>query len=152
MKIIAFTDGGCRDNPGPGAWGVVLKIGENIEEYSGFLSHCTNNQAEYRGFEAACRLISQKEPKPSSVEFFSDSQLVVEQINGRWQVKDLGLKPFFESALCAFNGLRAICPNVSLSWVRREFNQDADRLCNLTMDKHGIVCSKKGRKRSEVYE
>lgn len=150
-KIVVFTDGGCRDNPGPGSWAFVIKDGENKEEYSGFLPYCTNNQAEYRGLEAACILISKKELAPESVEIFSDSQLVVEQINGCWQVKDSGLKPFYDSAKAAFKGLKEVCP-VSLSWVGREFNQEADALCNKCMDHHGIVCSKKGRKRGEVYE
>jgi len=147
-KLVVFTDGGCRDNPGPGAWAFVIKpeMGQ-IQEYSGFLPHTTNNAAEYRGLEAACLTLCRiAHITLCSVDIFSDSQLIVEQINGRWQVKDEGLRPFYASAKLAYSALKAVCP-VSLSWVRREFNAEADALCGQVMDRRGIVCSRKGRSR-----
>lgn len=149
MKLIVNTDGGCRDNPGPGAWAFVLKYEDGtVKNFSGFLSHCSNNQSEYRALEAACLTLGMLPASelPDSIEIFSDSQLIVEQVNGRWQVKDEGLRPFFTSAHCAFMKLRERCPT-TLTWFRREFNTEADALCNLVMDRHGIVCSKKGRSR-----
>lgn len=148
MEWIVNTDGGCRDNPGPGAWAFVINKGNNeTEEYSGFLPHCTNNQAEYRALEAACILIAQKPHSdlPAAVHFFSDSQLIVNQTNGNWKVND-EIRPYYHTAAAAFKTLRSILP-ISLTWVRREFNSGPDALCNRTMDKHGIVCSKKGKTR-----
>jgi ribonuclease HI len=148
MLWTVHTDGGCRDNPGPGAWGFVInKEAGEVEEHSGFLPHCTNNQAEYRSLEAALITIALKpvDQMPTSVEIFSDSQLIVEQINGRWRVNELIL-PYYQTAKVAFIQLQGICP-VSLSWIRREFNSEADALCNQVMDKRGIVCSRKGRRR-----
>lgn len=140
------TDGGCRDNPGPGAWAFVINKGDGeVEELAGFLPHGTNNAFEYRGLEAACITILQKDASilPDSIEIFSDSQLIVEQINGRWKVNE-SVRPYHTTAQAAFRKLQAVCPT-SLSWVRREFNKEPDALCNRVMDRHGIVCSKKGK-------
>lgn len=147
LKFIVHTDGGCPSNPGPGAWGVVIQSDDSIEEHSGFLPQATCNIAEYRGLEAACLIITRKEVLPDVVEIFSDSQLVVNQINGVYRVNE-PILPYYQSAHAAYTALKNLCP-VTLSWVRREFNQDADRLCNMVLDKYGVVCKKKGKKRDE---
>lgn len=141
--IKVFTDGGCRSNPGPGAWAFVLREGDIVEEYSGFLPSCTNNQAEYRAFTAACLMLSRRGGlKPDSVvQMHSDSQLVVEQIHFRYKVNTT-LQPFFDEAFAAWVTLQDLC-QVSLTHVRREFNKEADALCNQVMDKHGVVCERK---------
>ena len=160
-KIIAHTDGGCRDNPGAGAWGFVLQDEESglVTKFSGFLPHTTNNQAEYRAVEAACitmhnNVLSaccntsvtlpdkpptpQGEKVPYVIEINSDSKLVVEQLNGRWQVKDAILRTYYQTALAALNTLKTVCP-VNLRHISRELNKDADLLCNEVMDRRGIV-------------
>jgi len=151
-KIVVQTDGGCRDNPGPGAWAFVLLTNENdsVHEHSGFLPHCTNNQAEYRALEAACISLChlQDIEKVHEINIFSDSQLIVEQINQRWQVRDVDLRPYYLSANTAFNKLCSVCPT-TLTWFRREHNTKADALCNRVMDRHGIVCSLKGKRRDD---
>jgi ribonuclease HI len=150
--LTVFTDGGCPSNPGPGAWGFVCKVDDIVtEEHCGFLPHCTNNVAEYRALEAACLVIIRKpvDQMPNSIEIFSDSQLIVNQLNGRWAVNE-PILPYFTTASAALMALKTVCP-VSLSWVRREFNTEADALCNKVLDKYGIVCMKKGRKRKESY-
>jgi ribonuclease HI len=141
------TDGGCRDNPGAGAWAFVIHKENDTENCSGFLPHCTCNAAEYRALEAALITILNKSQDefPTEVNILSDSQLIVNQINGVYRVNDL-IRPYYEPAKVAFLRLQEVCP-VTLTWIRREFNKDADALCNLMMDKHGVVCSKKGRKR-----
>lgn len=148
-RLIVHTDGGCRDNPGPGAWGVVIKHEGETLEYSGFLPNCTNNVAEYRALEAACHLLysRHKENPFDSVDIFADSQLVVEQVSKRWKVND-PITPYYNEAMTAYDKLRSVC-QVNLSWVRREFNKEADALCNKVMDKYGIVCSKKGKRRDD---
>jgi ribonuclease HI len=151
MVWTVNTDGGCRDNPGPGAWGFVIHKENDTENGSGFLPHCSNNQSEYRALEAALITILNKsqEEFPAEVNILSDSQLIVNQINGVYRVNDQIL-PYYETAKVAFLKLQEVCP-VTLTWIRREFNQEADALCNQVMDKHGIVCSRKGRKRNEVF-
>lgn len=150
MKFTVFTDGGCPSNPGPGAWGFVCKVDDIVtEEYSGFLPSptTTNNQAEYRCLEAACIILSQRtqEQIPEIIQIFSDSMLIVEQINGRWKV-NLSILPYYQSAKAAFEVLSKRS-KVSLVWIRRELNQEADELCGKVLDKYGIVCVKKGKRR-----
>lgn len=147
MIWTANIDGGCRDNPGPGAWGGVIRKPDEIQEVAGFLTHCTNNQAEYRALEAVCLTILGYPPeeRPQQIQIFSDSQLVVNQINGAWRVNDLIL-PFYKTAVAAFRRLRVTC-SVTLTWVRRDENSAPDALCNRVMDRHGVVCSKKGKPR-----
>jgi ribonuclease HI len=152
MTWQVYTDGGCPSNPGPGSWGVVIKKGNGeVEEYSGFLPEhtTTNNQCEYRGLEAACVLLGRKnqEELPCQIEFFSDSQLIVNQINGKFKV-NMEIRPFYETAAQSFAVLSKRCP-VSLTWIGRSFNTEADALCNRVLDKHGIVCKKKGKRRDD---
>lgn len=151
-KWIVYTDGGCRDNPGPGAWGVVITEDDGVKHHiCGFLPMCTNNQAEYRALEAACISMLTKVTTnrlPSSIEIFSDSQLIVNQVNGVYKVNE-AIAPFYSTASVAYQTLGSKVP-LSLTWIRREFNTEADALCNKVLDKHGIVCSKKGKKRSEI--
>jgi ribonuclease HI len=150
--VFVNIDGGCRDNPGPGAWGVVIREdGVETQEICGFLPICTNNQAEYRALEAACIFMLTKVTTgwlPSSIEIFSDSQLIVNQVNGAYKVNP-PLYPFYSTASVAYQTLGSKVP-LSLTWIRRELNSEADALCNLVMDKHGIVCSKTGKKRSRL--
>lgn len=139
-------DGGSRSNPGPGAWAfVVRKLSgtSQVVETSGFLPHCTNNQAEYRALEAACLTLARWDhgELAGGVVIFSDSKLVVEQVNKRWKVKDERLRPYFDTAYQAYQLLRART-KVVLQWIPREQNLDADRLCNEEMDKRGIVSNK----------
>jgi ribonuclease HI len=149
MVWTVNTDGGCRDNPGPGAWAFVIRKENDTENCSGFLPHCTNNQAEYRSLEAALITILNKsqEEFPTEVNIFSDSQLIVNQINGVYRVNDQ-IRPYYETTKVAFLKLQEVCP-VTLTWIRREFNTEADALCNAQMDRHGIVCSKKGKRRED---
>lgn len=150
-KTLVHIDGGCRDNPGPGAWGVVLTEEDGVKHRTcGFLPMCTNNQAEYRALEAACILMLTKLQTnwlPSSIEIYSDSQLIVNQVNGAYKVNDK-LTPFYATASVAYQTLSKKVP-LSLLWVNREKNKEADALCNQVLDKHGIVCSKKVKKRTE---
>lgn len=149
QKLVVHTDGGCRDNPGPGAWAFVVRNTENVENFAGFLSHCTNNQAEYRALEAACTVLARRNgpDRPQSVDIFSDSQLMVEQIHGRYRVNE-PIRPFYESAAAAFRSLQLVCP-VTLTHVKRDLNKEADLLCNKIMDKHGIKCSRVSTKKKK---
>ncbi len=73
MQVVeAYTDGGCRGNPGPGGWGVLLKYGEHVKELKGHQQDTTNNQMELmaviQAFEALTR--------PCKVKITTDSQYV----------------------------------------------------------------------------
>ena len=92
MKFTLFSDGAARGNPGPAAAGAILRNlkKEEVAAISKFLGKATNNQAEYAavilGLEKALEFNS------TEIEIFLDSKLVVEQLAGRWKIKDLKLK------------------------------------------------------------
>jgi len=131
-KLIIYTDGGCRHNPGPAAIGVVIQdaSGTDVADISEYIGHGTNNQAEYRaviaGLEKACLLGA------NSIEMRSDSQLIVEQLNGRYRVKDAILKPLFQEAQNLSRRFRSF----SIKYIPREMNREADRLANQALDNH----------------
>lgn len=129
-SVNLFIDGGARGNPGPAAAGVVLtdELGKAIHQAGYFLGEATNNVAEYqgliRGLEAARQLGA------SEVNVFSDSELLVRQMNGQYRVKAAHLKHLHSEAsrLC-----RQFAQCV-LSHVPRERNVRADKLVNQAID------------------
>jgi probable phosphoglycerate mutase len=128
--ITAYIDGGARGNPGPAGYGAYIqdKDGNVLDELYGGLGIATNNIAEYNGLLAALRWAVQHGQRKVHVR--ADSELLVKQMRGEYKVKNEGLKPLFLQA-CAL--VRRI-GDVSFEHVRREMNQEADRLSNLGMD------------------
>ena len=134
-KLIIYTDGGCRRNPGPAAIGVVIQdiSGTTLATISRYIGPGTNNQAEYRaviaGLEEACLL------KANSVEIRADSQLIVEQLNGRYKVKDASLRPLCQEAQNLGRRFRSF----SIRYIPREMNREADRLAGQALDKQAVT-------------
>ena len=97
-SVDLFTDGGCRGNPGPGALGVIIKDpkGKLLHEHSQVLKKCTNNQAEYAALIVDLRLCTKF--TKNKVCCFSDSQLIINQMNGSWRVRNDKLIKFYEKA------------------------------------------------------
>lgn len=127
--ITIYTDGGARGNPGPAAIGVVFKDGEKtVNEYKEFIGDTTNNQAEYRAVLKALEIAD--EQGYTHLEFFIDSQLVVEQLNKNYKVKDKGLQQLF---LEAWNSIQNF-KKVTFTHIPREENTHADRLVNEAID------------------
>ena len=123
-------DGGARGNPGPAAVAAVVTGADGgvLAEEGRYIGEATNNVAEYRaliaGLEAAVAIPSR------GVKVRGDSKLVIEQVAGRWKVKEDHLRP-----LCArARELLAGYEHVDLGHVRREFNRDADALVNAALD------------------
>ncbi|MDD3711726.1 MAG: ribonuclease HI family protein [Patescibacteria group bacterium] len=129
-KIIMFTDGGARGNPGPAGIGVVLynKKKEKIAEVSKYLGIATNNQAEYRALIEGLK--KAKELGAKELEVFLDSELVVKQLNREYKVKNKDLAPLF---LEVYN-LSLSFSKIVFKHVYREENKEADRLANEAMD------------------
>jgi ribonuclease HI len=127
----AAFDGGSRGNPGTAAWGVAVldDTGACIGEHAGLLGQTTNNVAEYHGLLEALKLA--RTAGAHRVEIFSDSELIVRQIQGRYRVKNPGLKPLFAEAMGYIAGFGSF----RISHVRRENNREADRLVNETLDR-----------------
>ena len=91
-KVVVYCDGGSRGNPGPSALGVVIKTikGEIIEEIGEYLGIQTNNYAEYSAVIAAIDKLNELDVKEA--DFYLDSELAVRQLNGKYKVKNEGLK------------------------------------------------------------
>jgi ribonuclease HI len=131
--LVLHTDGGSRGNPGPAAIGVVIEVEKDgqtelIGEIGETIGVASNNVAEYRaiirGLEEAERLGA------SSVTCLLDSLLVVEQLNGNYRVRSADMK----SLHARVNELRQHFALVTFHHVRRERNQEADRLVNEALD------------------
>ena len=129
-SLSIFTDGVARGNPGDGGFGVVIKgdDGATIEEIAGYLGKTTNNFAEYSALIAALKGVVKYNAE--KVEIFSDSQLMVRQINGQYSVKSESLLPLYTEAKSLISNLR----NVKLFHVPREKNKEADALANKAVD------------------
>lgn len=132
MKVIIYADGGSRGNPGTAGSGTVIYAadGKTILDEIVYVvgKKSTNNVAEYygllRGVERAAELGA------TEVEFFMDSKLVVEQINGRWKIKHPDMQKLAVEARKYINTFDSF----SLSWVARAKNSVADKLSNDAMD------------------
>jgi len=135
MKLMVRTAGGSRGNPGPAAAGGVSQNEAGIILFEGgfFLGRQTNNVAEYQGIIHA--LERAKKIGGTHLTIFSDSQLLVRQLNGEYKVKNEVLKGYFEQA----NRLLREFEKVSIEHVYREENADADAMVNQALDAQADV-------------
>ncbi|MEZ5330708.1 MAG: ribonuclease HI family protein [Thermoanaerobaculia bacterium] len=124
----AWIDGASRGNPGDAGFGVLFESDGQREEIVGFLGRTTNNVAEYAGLVAA--LTHAVRSGCDELELFSDSQLLVRQIEGAYKVKAAHLVPIFLSVL----SLRRRLGRFSIRHVPREENREADALANRAID------------------
>lgn len=131
-NAIIYSDGGSRGNPGPSAAGfVIMNTHEDVIHQGGmYLGITTNNQAEYQGVRIG--LEKALELGVRSVDFRIDSMLVVNQLNGIYQIKNRELWPINERV----RDLVGQFDKVSFSHVRREFNQLADGMVNKILNAH----------------
>ena len=127
--VTVCFDGASRGNPGRAAIGVVvLKDGAPVREIAETIGRTTNNVAEYRallrGLEEAAAIGAR------TVRLCSDSQLVVRQLSGRYQVRSQDLAPLHRQALSRMRQF----DSVSVVYVPREQNRGADALANRALD------------------
>lgn len=141
-KIIIYTDGGSRGNPGPAGVGVVIadEKGKIIKGYSHFLGVKTNNEAEYEavifGLRKIKALLGKEKIKNTEIEFRLDSQLIARQLNGQYKIEEEKLFPLF---IKIWN-LKINFGLISFTEIPREENKKADRLANEAIG--GIIESK----------
>jgi probable phosphoglycerate mutase len=137
--VIIEADGGSRGNPGPAGSGAVLidsQTGSVLAEIAMFIGVATNNVAEYRAVLAAVDVANEIAPD-AELLVRMDSKLVVEQMSGRWKVKNEGMQDLFQSMQKSI-GTRKI----SFEWIPREQNGKADALANEAMDAEKSVVRK----------
>jgi ribonuclease HI len=130
-KLVINVDGAARGNPGPGAIGAVLKDenGNTLGRISRTIGTATNNQAEYRAIIAALeKAISLG---AGQVVVKSDSELVVNQINGRYKIKNTVLRPLYQQVVRLAGSLESF----AITSVPREQNAEADALANKALDR-----------------
>ncbi len=129
-RVVVEADGGSRGNPGPAAYGAVLKDAasdEVIAEDARTIGVASNNVAEYSGLVAGLRLAVEHAPG-AGVEVRMDSKLVVEQMSGRWKIKHPDMR-----VLAAEAG-EVAPPGTTYTWIPRARNAYADRLANEALD------------------
>ncbi len=138
-KIVIYTDGGARGNPGHAAVGVVV-VDPDVrsgagKEYSEYIGKTTNNVAEYKAVVFALKktkaLLGGEKAKKTEVEIRSDSELLVSQMNGEYKVKEADLKMLYvdvRNLMTEFKG-------VSFTHIPREKNSRADALVNAELDR-----------------
>lgn len=139
MKIIVNTDGASRGNPGKGAIGVVFsnEKGEIIKKYGEYLGdRVTNNEAEYEAvifsFKKAKALFGKDKVKKIEIEIRSDSELMVNQMNGRYKITEKHLQEKFMNIW----NLKTEFGKISFVHVPRERNKEADALANYALDEN----------------
>jgi len=128
MKLIIYTDGGARGNPGPAATGVVI-AGENsepIKKYSEYLGEKTNNEAEYQAIIFALKkvkaLYGKDKIKAMKIEVRSDSELIVRQLNHQYKIEEEHLQKLFMKIWNMLIGFG----EVKFVHIPREENKEAD--------------------------
>lgn len=144
MKLMLYTDGGSRGNPGPAAYGYVIYdvtsldssrslpgAGIILEKCGNYLGITTNNMAEYEGLRAGVKWVITNHPS-AELAIKMDSLLIVNQIKGTFKVKNPGLKPIY---LEIMNLLKKI-PKFQIEHTYREGNSLADSLVNEALDAH----------------
>jgi ribonuclease HI len=135
-KLITYTDGGARGNPGPAACGVVIKNDKNevILKTSKYLGETTNNQAEYEALILALQkakgIFKTQKIKNKNLECYLDSELVVKQLNHEYKIKDEGMQKLF---ITVWN-LTLDFDSVQFIHIPREKNKLADEMVNRELD------------------
>jgi ribonuclease HI len=136
-KIIIYTDGGSRGNPGAAAVGVVFnnEKGQEIKKYGEYIGDkTTNNEAEYFAVIFALKkfkaLFGKELAKNTDVEIRSDSELLVKQMNAQYKVLDEKIQPMFIEIW----NLKLDFKSVKFKNIPRERNKEADRLANEALD------------------
>lgn len=146
-NLVVFTDGGARGNPGPAAIGFIIKDdhGKILVELGKFIGRATNNVAEYQAVIEALKWLSLNIQYPidrsagffrnANIQFFLDSQLVVNQLNGRFKVKDTKLKNLVIKVRCLEKEING---KIFYHFIPRQKNHHADFLVNQTLDKQNL--------------
>ena len=140
--IVIYCDGGSRGNPGPAAVGVIIADSRGFDagprgkkEYSKFINIATNNDAEYQAIIFAMKKVKQlygnERAEKMSLEIKMDSELIANQLNGKFKIKEKSLVPFF---IDIWN-LKQDFKEVKFIQIPREENKEADKLVNQELNR-----------------
>ncbi|OGZ69042.1 MAG: hypothetical protein A3C50_01415 [Candidatus Staskawiczbacteria bacterium RIFCSPHIGHO2_02_FULL_43_16] len=136
-NIVIYTDGGSRGNPGKAAIGVVFcnEMGQVIQKFGEYLGDgLTNNDAEYQAVIFALKkfkaVFGKKMAEIAEVEVRSDSELLVNQMNGKYKLENEKIQKFFIEIW----NLKIDFANVKFKAIPREKNKEADAMVNEALD------------------
>jgi ribonuclease HI len=143
MLLVVYCDGAARGNPGPAAWAFIVKdqSKKTLFKKAKFLGRATNNEAEYQAVIGALEFLSSNQFSPKEgvrnkkdwkLDLRLDSQLVVEQLSGRFKVKDARMRDYFFKVRTLENNFFSVVYH----WIKRNKNNEADFLVNSTIDEH----------------
>src|SRR3972149_3529867 len=133
--IDVFCDGGARGNPGPAAWGLVIKKdGRTIKEDCGYIGIATNNFAEYTALVEALSCLA-KNFKGESAKIYLDSKLAVSQLNGEYKIKNLNISKLVR----VVREIEKSLGDIVYNHIPRDQNKEADRLVNKALDDQLLI-------------
>ena len=129
-KIIIYTDGGARGNPGASAIGAVI----GSKGYAEFIGEGTNNEAEYKAvifaLKKAKALLGKEKIKQTEVKLHSDSELLIRQLNGEYKI----MEPRIQQLFIEVWNLKIDFGKIQFTLIPREKNKEADKLVNEVLD------------------
>ncbi len=130
-RLVIHTDGASRGNPGPAAIGVIIKdeAGNRVAVISRCIGRTTNNQAEYQAIITS--LETAVSMGTAQVDLYTDSELAVRQIRGRYRVRNQALKPLYRRV----KELEQRLEHFNIIHIPREQNKEADSLTNRALDR-----------------
>lgn len=139
-KVVIYTDGGCRGNPGPGGWGAILRFGEHEKEIFGFDAETTNNRMELTAAIRALEVLK----RPCDIDLTTDSQYLRQGITGwmdGWKKrgwKTAAKKPVKNKDLWQQLDEAVQPHSINWHWIKGHSghagNERADELANLAMN------------------
>jgi ribonuclease HI len=131
MHLILYSDGGSRGNPGPSAFGYVIYNLDRKQIANGgkYLGKSTNNIAEYMGVYAG--VLKAKELGAIELQIYLDSQLIVRQLNGQYQVKQPELIKIYDKLMIELKDIKW-----TVKHIPRKQNAEADAIVNMVLNTH----------------
>ena len=131
-----YSDGGSRPNPGKAAYSAALYLESSlVERVGGYMGTSTNNKAEYKAFRSGLQLIKEHCDLDDDIEVYLDSQLVLNQIQGKWSVKEESLRSVSDECkeiICSYE-------NLEMNWVKGHSgdpgNEYVDSVCTYFISK-----------------
>lgn len=131
--LLLFTDGAARGNPGPAGLGVVIEDDQKVRlrGLHRYIGTATNNEAEYHALIEGLKAVAPW--NPDRLQIFLDSNLVVEQVKGKYRVKKPELQKLHEQAM---ELLKQFDDKWTIAHVERDHNKGADAMANRAIDEH----------------
>lgn len=134
-KLKVYTDGASRDNPGRSGIGIIItdETGKIILKHNEYIGIATNNIAEYRALLKSLDFIKDIiiQRKINHIDFYTDSELMSNQINGFYKVKNNELKKLYNEFI---ETIKKININYKIHHIERRLNKEADKLANISID------------------